>query len=96
MIELKASTKGGARWINAARKNNEGRNLSDIYSSWSARKDAAFNNCLYCYYCDKGENFHIISHNSNFFVLAWEQIYGNEPVLRIETGRNTYIIYLNK
>ena len=95
MKKLKASTKVGKKWLEAA-KRNEGNELKHIYRSWSAKKEAAFNNCLYCYSCNKGENFRIISHNASFFVLAWKQIYSNEPVLRIETGRNTYIIYLNK
>lgn len=92
---LKASTKSGARWILSA-KRNEGYKLSDIYGSYSNAKDKAWKNC-YKEYLDNiySENFHIISHNSNFFTIAWKEN-RKEPKLHIETGRNSYIVLLNQ
>ena len=92
---LKASTKAGSRWILAA-KNNEGYELSDIYGKYSVNKKKAYNWCLGQYVDTKNSNnFRIISHNSNFFIIAWNE-YGKEPKLHIETGRNSYIILLNQ
>lgn len=92
---LKASTKTGSRWILAA-KNNEGVKLSDIYDRYSAKKREAWEKCCQKYLNNiYSENFRIISHNSNFFTVAWNE-YGKEPKLHIETGRNSYIILLNQ
>lgn len=92
---LKASTKAGSRWFLAA-KNNEGYELSDIYDSYSVNKEKAYNWCLNQYNStENSENFRIISHNSNFFTVAWEE-YGKEPKLHIETAKNSYVILLNQ
>lgn len=92
---LKASTKAGYRWILAA-KNNEGYELSDIYGKYSVNKKKAYCQCLNQYIGTKNSNnFRIISHNSNFFTVAWDE-YGKEPKLHIETGRNSYIILLKQ
>ena len=92
---LKASTKAGYRWIVSAKK-NEGSKLSDIYGRYSANKEKAINWCLNQYNSTKNsDNFRIISHNSNFFTVAWEE-YGKEPKLHIETASNSYVILLNQ
>ncbi len=92
---LKASTKAGYRWILAA-KNNEGNKLSDVYGSYSVNKEKAMNWCLDQYNnTENSENFRIISHNSNFFTVAWEE-YGEKPKLHIETASNGYVILLNQ
>lgn len=92
---LKASTKTGYRWILSAR-NNEGSKLSDIYGRYSAKKEEAWKNCYKEYLNNVySENFRIISHNSNFFTVAWEE-YGKEPKLHIETASNSYVILLNQ
>lgn len=92
---LKASTKAGYRWIVSAR-NNEGSKLSDIYGKYSVNKEKAMERCLNQYNSiENSENFRIISHNSNFFTVAWEE-YGKEPKLHIETAKNSYVILLNQ
>lgn len=92
---LKASTKAGYRWILAA-KNNEGSKLSDIYGSYSVNKEEAMNWCLNQYNStENSENFRIISHNFNFFTIAWNE-YGKEPKLHIETANNSYVVLLNQ
>lgn len=92
---LKASTKAGYRWILAA-KYNEGYKLSDIYGKYSVNKEKAMNWCLNQYNnTESSENFRIISHNSNFFTVAWEE-YGKEPKLHIETAKNSYVVLLNQ
>ena len=92
---LKASTKGGYNWILRA-KCKEGYKLSDIYGNYSARKEEAWKDCYKKYLNNtQSTNFRIISHNSNFFTVAWEE-YGKEPKLHIETAKNTYIVLLNQ
>lgn len=92
---LKASTKTGSRWILAA-KNNEGYELSDIYDSYSVNKEKAYKLVLNQYNStENSENFRIISHNSNFFTVAWDE-YGKEPKLHIETAKNSYVVLLNQ
>ena len=95
MKKLKASTKAGYRWIISAR-NNEGYKLSDIYGSYSVNKEKAMEWCLNQYNStENSENFRIISHNNNFFTVAWEE-YGKEPKLHIETAKNSYVVLLNQ
>lgn len=92
---LKASTKTGFRWILAA-KNNEGYELSDIYDKYSVNKKKAYCQCLDRYIDTKNSNnFRIISHNFNFFTVAWNE-YGKEPKLHIETAKKSYVILLNQ
>lgn len=92
---LKASTKAGSRWILAA-KNNEGYELSDIYGKYSVNKKKTYCQCLDQYIDTKNSNnFRIISHNSNFFTVAWNE-YGKEPKLHIKTAKNSYVILLNQ
>ena len=92
---LKASTKAGYNWILRANY-NEGNKLSDIYGRYSVNKENAMKWCLNQYNSTKNsENFRIISHNSNFFTVAWEE-YGKEPKLHIETASNSYVILLNQ
>lgn len=92
---LKASAKTGYRWIISA-KNNEGSKLSDVYGRYSAEKEKVLEWCLNQYNStENSENFRIISHNSNFFTIAWEE-YGKEPKLHIETAKNSYVILLNQ
>lgn len=92
---LKASTKAGCRWIVAARS-NEGYDLNDVYGRYSNAKKEAYEDCFRKYASiDGAKNFRIISHNSNFFTVAWEE-YGKEPKLHIETAKNSYVVLLNQ
>ena len=92
---LKASTKAGSRWILAA-KNNEGYLLSDIYNKYSVNKKKSYCQCLDQYIDTKNSNnFRIISHNSFFFTIAWDEC-GEEPKLHIETAKNSYVVLLNQ
>lgn len=96
MKELKASTKAGQNIISRA-KNYEGYFLSEVYSSWSAEKQRAWDWCEHQYYTsDQAEGFHICSHNSFSFSVAWKCVYNEENVLRLETSNNSYIVYLDR
>ena len=67
----------------------DGRQLSDCYTRHSATKQAIYDDWLReCYSNLNGENFRIISHNCNFFSLAFEA--GND--LYVITPRHNYCI----
>lgn len=101
MTIVKGSTKRGQSLLASARY-NEGTELSDVYDNYSANKGRAIRECRD--WCNEanGDNFRIISHNSNVFSVAWEQMYEytnpktgevtQEYVTRIETARHTYIV----
>ena len=87
MKTIKATTKRGQALIESA-KRYEGYNLRDVYSSYSYAKRNAWEWCYNQYIKDNGTNFHICSHNSQTFTVAWETDEG----VRIETAYNSYLI----
>ena len=93
----KASNKNGQR-IYTMYQSDEGRYLWDIYSTWSKAKENAYNWCrdkwfnTECYNYD----FHICSHNSNFFTVGWSGYYNGERAIFVETHANSYIVLLDK
>ena len=72
----------------------EGRELWEVYGNVSSAKMQAMEKCKEWCYRDNGRNFHICSHNSFQFSVAWE--YDNpetgELMTRIETANSTYIV----
>lgn len=66
----------------------QGYYLSEVYGRPSKAKRNAWQACYEMCDAENGENFHICSHNSNFFCVAWETAQG----IRLETGRNSYLI----
>lgn len=94
MREFKASTKQGQNILNRALY-YEGYSLSDVYGSYSAEKGRSWKECKE--QCDKenGTNFHICSHNTFSYCVAWN---GNDEIMgdyiRIETSRNSYKVWL--
>lgn len=87
MKTIKATTKRGQALIESA-KNYQGYYLQDVYSNYSHAKAKAWNYCFEQYIKDNGTNFHICSHNSQTFTVAWETDEG----MRIETAYNSYLI----
>lgn len=75
--------------------------LSDVYTSYSVEKQAAWDYCFrkYCE-TDYSSEFHICSYNTFGFSVAWcgEYIYEDETeyCLFIETKDNSYVILLNR
>lgn len=90
---INGATKTGQRLL--ARANVfQGTELDDVYGRYSSAKASAMRDCKEWCKQDNGYNFHIISHCSNFFSVAWNY---NEPntgeiMTRIETASNTYIV----
>ena len=87
MTTIKATTKKGENML--ARANyNEGYYLHEVYSSHSQAKQNAWDYCLKKCNEENGYNFHITSHNTFGFSVAWE----TEEGVRIETPQNSYLI----
>ena len=95
MIELKKSTKRGQAMFERG-LNNEGTQLSDVYGRYSRAKENAMEWCRNQCIMNDGTDFHICSHNSSFFSVAYRFFINNEAVMRIETASNTYIIWLDR
>ena len=86
--KIKADSKKGQSLICRAIR-FDGTQLTDCYSSHSWRKQAVYDEWLEeCYKNLNGKNFHIISHNSNFFSLAFEA--GKD--LYVITPSHNYVI----
>ena len=95
MTIIKSSTKKGNALLQTAR-NNQGYYLWQVYGTYSRAKESAWEWCRELCISENGENFRIISHNSNVFSVAWESncFDGNTvvPGIRIETRHNSYFI----
>lgn len=87
MLEIKATTKKGQNMLKNA-KNFEGYTLNEVYGKYSSAKYNAFVYCLHKASAENGKNFHICSHNTFGFSVAWEV----ENGVRIETPQNSYLI----
>ena len=68
--------------------NYEGVTLDDVYTSYSHNKKQAYKECMK--HCENvnGSDFHIISHNTNMFSIAYE----NNDFYFIETKAHIYKI----
>ena len=87
MTIIKGTTKKGQSMIESA-KHYDGYTLNDVYGSYSQAKLNAYNYCLEQCKKENGRNFHITSHNTFGFCVAWETLEG----VRIETPQNSYLV----
>ena len=87
MKKINANTKKGQNLI-ATAKNFEGYTLPEVYGRNSYQKEIAWRECLYKCQAENGRNFHICSHNTFQFSVAWE----TENGYRIETANNSYLV----
>ena len=89
MIIVKASTARGKALI-ARAQYREGYYLYDVYGAYSVAKSKAWENCRRKCYEEHGEEFHICSHGTHQFSVAWKVADG----WRIETANNSYkVVY---
>ena len=86
----KASTKQGQQLLRRAGI-YEGFSLEDVYGRCSDIKKQEWQKCLDKCNSMDGENFHICSHNSFQFSVAWKA----NGAYYIETASNSYIIWLD-
>lgn len=90
MARIYASSKRGQSLI-ARAKVNQGTELRQVYTKWSLEKEREMAKCRQkCYEMD-GYNFHICSHNTWQFSVAWETV----DAYYIETAQNSYVVYKN-
>lgn len=87
MKKINANTKKGQNLLTTA-VNYEGITLDDVYGKASFQKELAWRECFYKCHAEHGTNFHICSHNTFQFSVAWEV----ENGIRIETANNSYLV----
>ena len=94
---LKASNKNGQRIISMYQC-EDGITLGEVYTRWSDAKECAYNWCRDKWYNTECYNydFHICSHNSNFFTVGWSGYYNGERAIFVETHANSYIVLLDR
>lgn len=96
MRELKASTKAGQNIVNRAII-NDGYWLDDVYEKPSQTKLNAWEWCFEQYSKDnKAFDFHICSHNTFNFSVAWYTVINGEQAIRMETRDNSYLVWLDR
>lgn len=90
---IKGTTKRGQMLIEKAGR-FEGTKLDDVYGRYSEAKKEAMEDCERWCKEDDGFNFHIISHCTNTFSVAWNYFNKEtgELMTRIETAQSTYIV----
>lgn len=87
MKTIKGTTKKGQEMLKKA-VNNEGRYLWEIYDVFSKAKANALEYCFEKCFDENGTDFHICSHNTFNFSVAWEI----ENGMRMETAQSSYLI----
>ena len=96
MKEYKASTNAGKGIIKRAEV-FEGVSLRDVYGTYSADKERAWHRCMDMFMCTEEHNqFHICSHNSFQYSVAWYGKKDGENILRVETANNSMIVWLDR
>ena len=93
---VKGSTKRGQELINRA-SINEGFYISDVYDRASNAKEESWRWCIEKYHnTTYAHDFHICSHNTFQYSVAWYGIHDGEKALFLETANNSYIVLINK
>ena len=96
MKVLKVSTKAGQDILRRA-KYSEGYFLSQVYGTYSQQKENAWKWCEHEYLISNNHtNFHICSHNTFGFTVAWFCTINDEKCLRFETKDNSYLVWLER
>lgn len=93
MKVISGATKTGQALLKRA-SHYEGTDLDDVYGRYSSAKASAMRDCKEWCRADDGYNFHIVSHNTSNFSVAWNYVNKEtgEIMTRIETSCHTYII----
>ena len=89
-------TKNQANWYNMFNRSNA-HYISDVYKSYSYKKELAFNTCKQRWNEDIDKfdwnnvsDMRIISHNCDFFTVAWQVTIDDKQYLRVITPSNRY------
>lgn len=96
MREYNASTAKGQQLIKTGSKCCWS-SLYNLYDKWSQAKEVAFNNCYNLYIASENHSdFGIGNATSYSFTASWLASKDGEDIMRIETGKNSYLIWLNR
>lgn len=96
MREYKASTKRGQQLIEMG-ETCCWSSLRDIYGSWSEAKQQAFDRCWRKFKKDnKSTGFGVGNASKTSFTCSWYAIKDGEPIMRIETKDNSYLVWLDR
>lgn len=87
MKTINANTIKGQNLINAYNRARHSY-LYEVYGSYSTSKAVAERDCIRKYLDEGGEGYRLISHNCNFFSVAWRVAEG----LRVETAYGSYLV----
>lgn len=87
MLTLRPNTKKAEQIVHTAMQ-LDGIHLYDVYGRFSSKKLLAYYNCRDLCIKEGGDYFHICSHNSMTFSVAW---FTDEGV-RMETAYNSYFV----
>lgn len=94
MTIIKGNTKKGIAMVKSA-NTYQGYNLHDVYGTFSAAKYNAWDYCHNKCTAENGQGFHISSHNTFGFSVAWaicSPENGDIVAVRVETPQNSYKI----
>ena len=93
MTEIKITTKKGQQ-MKEQSKQWQGVELYEVYGSYSSAKARALEDCKRKCREENGTRFHITSHNTFGFSVAWdiENENGDIIAIRIETPQSSYKI----
>ena len=96
MKELRLSTKAGKRVYEMGCR-YDARFLSQIYGSYSKAKENAYVRCYSEYLkTDEHDAFSICSHNTFGFTCSWVGKQDGEEIMRYETPKNSYLVWLER
>lgn len=96
MKELRLSTKAGKRIYEMGCR-YDARFLSQIYDSYSKAKENAYEWCWSEYLkTDEHDAFSICSHNTFGFTCSWVGKQDGEEIMRYETPKNSYLVWLER
>ena len=96
MKELKFGTKAGKAIVDRV-SHYEGRYLWQVYEKPSEAKKKAFFYCEDLFYrTENAELFSICSHNTFQFSCGWFGTKDGEPIARLETANNSYLVWLER
>ena len=96
MKELKLSTKAGQK-IYEMGSRYEAIYLWQIYGIPSQEKQKAYVWCYNAYLSTENhEAFSICSHNTFGFTCSWLGTLDGENIMRVETSKNSYLVWLDR
>lgn len=96
MKELKLSTKAGQRIYEMGCR-YDALYLAQIYDRYSQEKQNAYDRCYEEYLkTENYEAFSICSHNTFGFTCSWLGTLDGENIMRFETSKNSYLIWLDR